>query len=161
MLRRTIHSESGVSKHEELLILFLSNDESKGRNYLDFPSSLSRGVSFSIPLNAGFTSRESVATRYNAPMISIVACSPIHTTTYPLGSVPSGMPAREPALIVPKTLARISAGNRSCITVRISGLIGEIDSPAMMCQAIRNGNTGRRRNTKSLFIKIHLLLKHF
>ena len=63
MLRRTIHSESGVSKHEELLILFLSNDESKGRNYLDFPSSLSRGEGFSILLNAGFTSKESVATR--------------------------------------------------------------------------------------------------
>ncbi len=75
--------------------------------------------------------------------------------------VPSGMPARKPALIVPKTLARIPAGNRSCITVRISGLIGAIASPAMMCQAIRNGNTDRRRNTRSLFIKIHLLLKSF
>jgi hypothetical protein len=37
------------------------------RNYLDFPSSLSRRRGFSIPLNAGFTSKESVATQYNSP----------------------------------------------------------------------------------------------
>jgi hypothetical protein len=52
------------------------------RNYLDFPSSLSREEGFSIPLNAGFISRESVATKYNAPMTNIVACSPNQVTFY-------------------------------------------------------------------------------
>jgi len=40
------------------------------KNYLDIPSSLPSGRGFSILLNAGFTSRESVTTMYNAPMTS-------------------------------------------------------------------------------------------